>query len=192
MDLHPPGCGQLVVQGVPDENVAEANTAGRPGHIVEYALRHGLVQDVHQLIGPELAELGKSIQAELPAHDRGRHEQRPARRGEPRHTPTDHGAHPRWDSQMGARPAHVALRGQQLHDLGHEEGVPLRLGMDRLDKARCRLDPGRELHVLRHVRRGQAGERDLGRVQLAHELGQRRVQRLSQRRIDIAISTDDE
>ena len=87
---------------------------------------------------------------------------------------------------------HAALRGEQVHDLRDEERVPLRLGVDRIDEARRRLDPCRELHVLRHVRRAKAAERDLGRVRLAHELGQCGCQRIPQRRIDVAVGADDE
>ena len=67
VQLHPARRGQLVVERVPDEHVAEANAAGRSWRVVENTLGHGLVQDVHQLVGAELAELGERLQAELAA-----------------------------------------------------------------------------------------------------------------------------
>ena len=166
---------------------------GAPGHIVQHALGHRLVQHVHELAGPEPAELGQRIEAELAAHDRGRHEQAPGSRADSRARRLPITARtPGGIADLGVRLVHASLGRQQVHDLRHEERVALRLGVDGLDKARRRLDRRRELHVLRHVLGGQAGERDLRGVRLTYELGHRAGQRISQRRIDVTVGADDE
>ena len=120
--------------------MAETSASGRSRHVVEHALGHGLVQDVHQLVRLELAQRRQGVQAELAADDGRREEQSLAARREPRHAPADHGTDPRRDAHGRVGLLHAALRGEQVHDLRDEERIPLRLGVDRIDEARPGLD----------------------------------------------------
>ena len=73
-----------------------------------------------------------------------------------------------------------------------EERVALGLGVDRRDELVRRPGRGGELDVLGDVVLGQAVERDLARVRLAHELGERCRQRVAEGRIDVAVGADDQ
>ena len=156
VEPQPPRQGQVVVERVPDESMTEAKPTGRSGHLANDALGHGLVQHVEQFAVRQPAEPRQRVQAELPAHHRGRHEKAAALLGEPRHAPTDHRADPRRDAQVRVRLGDAALGVKQPHDLRDEQRVPLRLAVDRVDQLSRRLDPGRELDIFGNVALAQA------------------------------------
>jgi hypothetical protein len=83
MEPRPARRSQLVVERVPDQHVPEAQPPGRSRRLADEALGHGLVQEVEQLVASQPAELRQRVQLELPAHDRGSHEQVPAALREP-------------------------------------------------------------------------------------------------------------
>ena len=63
---------------------------------------------------------------------------------------------------------------QQPDDLGHEEGVPFSLGVNRLDQLTRRLGLSRALKENLHILFGQALETNLLKKGLAGNLSQRR------------------
>jgi hypothetical protein len=172
--------------------VAEAKPAGRPRHLAENTLGHGLVEDVERLVGREPTEPYKSLEIELPSQDGGGHEQVPAALGEPSHAPADHGANASRDAQLGVGVGDASLAGEQAHDLRHEERVALGLSMDGRDRPVRGLDPGRELDVLGHITLRQPAECDVRGMRFSQQLSQGRAHRIPERRIDVAISTDHE
>ena len=91
-----------------------------------------------------------------------------------------------------ARPVQPALRGEQAHDLGDEERVPLGLLVDCAHQLRARLNVRGHLDEARHVRLAQAAEDDALHKALSGQVREHLGQRVAAAELDVAVGPDHE
>ena len=173
-----PGRRQLVVERVPDQRVAEAQApgdAGRRRGSARPAPRRG--RRAASSRGSSLSRISASSSNSRPITDAVT-STLAARLRQPLHTLPDDDAHARRDAQMRVGVGDPPLAVEQAHDLADEQRVALGLGVDRGREPRCGLDAGaRARYTAATSGSLEARERDVRRLRLAHELGQRRAQR---------------
>ena len=187
------GPGQLVVERVPDQRVARSEA--RPGDPARRpTIRSAIASSSGSSMSSsrKLAEPGTRASSpnSRPITEAGRAGSR-QRLGEPRRrrpitarTPAGIGGRRRLgDPAVGI---------EEAHDLRNEERVAFGLGVDRLDQSRCGLDPGRRLDVLANVAPRSAGQRDLGGRGSRTTSASAEVERVAQRRVDVAVRANHE
>ncbi len=62
------GSGEPIVEGVPNEDVREAQATGRTGNVGDDARGHRLVEQVEQRVLRHTPDAGKRVEGELAAH----------------------------------------------------------------------------------------------------------------------------
>ena len=191
--LRPPGAGERVVRGVPDEGMLEQDSTGGAGYRSDDTSAHGLVEDAEELIATAAAHSFEHLEVKFTTEHGGKREHVEARRGEVTKPATDHFADSLRDGELLDRAGlEAALLDEQAHHFADEERIALGLGLNRIDERLGRSTAGRGLDVLRDGRLGQTLQGDAVGHRLASQLGQRARERVAQRWVHVAVGGNHE
>src|SRR5439155_16702425 len=144
--LRPPGAGERVVRGVPDEGMREQDSTGGTGYCSDDTSAHGLVEDAEELIATAAAHSFERLEVKFTTEHGGEREHVEARRGEVTKPATDHLADSLRDAELLDRAGlEAALLDEQAHHFADEERIALGLGLDRVNERLGRSTAGRHL-----------------------------------------------
>ena len=151
---------QLVVQGVANQGVREAQAPGSARHVDDDARRGRLVEQLEDVPAGAFAHPLERIDPELATEDRRHDQELVAILREVAETPADrlphplgNGGPPRCKVAAGRQPA---LLREQPDDLVEEQRVAVGLRVDRRDERLARFDPRRQTDEVRDLAAGQA------------------------------------
>ena len=193
MEPCPATARQTVVCGVPDQGVGEPQAPDRAGNLRHDPRLDRLVEQLEHCITIESDDCGHRIDVELATHDRCHREQPFAVSGEVAQAAADDLSHALRNRERSCtRLAQALLRGEQPHDLAHEQRVALRLGVQRRTELGCRSLGRGHLDEAHDVARGEPGKRKPAGDRLARKLGDGAFERVRERWIDVAIGADDQ
>ena len=111
--------------------MCEAEMIGAPGNVGDDTRSHRFVQRFQQLVGREVCQGGERVEGKLPAEYRGVDEQAVAVLREVAEAAGDDVANTLGNREPQRVRVKASLCSQQADDLSHEEGVSLRLLVDR-------------------------------------------------------------
>ena len=128
---HPVAQRDLCEERLPHQGVAEDDPARAARLLHQYPRPHGLRQRdgcfLH--IEPDcVRSQAKPVGAQLHSHDRGQAQRPAARLRQPVQPPPDRLSHPLGQPEAGLGERRLILLHELLHDMGHEQWVPLGRG----------------------------------------------------------------
>ena len=190
MQAQPPRRRKVLVEGVPDQDVREAQAAARLGHGAHQPRARCLVERREQRILVHLGEASDHVGIELPPDHRREGEQVPAALGLPGEPLTDDLEDALRNRDPTRRAVAVALGSEQPPDLLGEQRVALRIGVDRGRQLVRRGIAHRQVEQARRVGSAQPAQREPLHPGIAGDVGER----LGKLRSDLGVpvAADDE
>jgi hypothetical protein len=194
VQAQPAGGADLLVERLADQRVREAIAPRGRGKIADDPRALRLLEKLEHGVLRQLAHLREHGQLELAPDHRGDAEHAVALLGQRAEPSTHHLAHalgnleaPRLD-RLGALEPPVGL--EQLHHLVHEEGIALRLPVDRLDERLGGHSARAEFDEARHVGGAETAQQHPLAELAARQLGQGLLERVLAPELHVAVGPE--
>ena len=199
MQTHPPGGAELVVEGVADERVREAEAPRRQCELAHQSRGDGRLEGFEVLVFGRAAHVAQHGQVEVAADDRGHGQGALGGLGQAGDAAPDDLAHADGNAQVGdvadIGPAavlfkHGARLGEVAQELAHEEGAAVGLavhGMGEGDTAVAQVVTGHGLEERRDVDVLEAAQCDARDARFPAQVGEHLDKRVAVREVAVAV-----